>query len=718
MKKIICILIAALLIGVCVPATAMPPVDGSFTLVAQNAQLALYANRENGEVALYVKDGSYTWYSNPVDKDSDARAMADMKDLLYSQLQISYKDASKNTLTVNSHASSTIKSSVDQGSVTFTYTFGNLGIVLSLKHTLEEDYLKTELLFDKTDDLGDIELMSAGVMPFFGAGGTQEDGYLFIPDGSGALIRFNNNRTSARDYEEDVYGSDPSLTRYSENSTKQRITLPVFGVKKGDHAFLAVIGQGQAAASVRASVSGRSTDYNTVFSKVKYKYEESLMTDRTDYVYQVVSGRTVYEPYEVRYYPLPVAQADYSGMARRYQQYLEEEKGLTRQSDAKQYLYLELLGGVIKDENILGVPVKSFVPMTTFSQAEEILEAVRERGMKDVIVKYDGWTKNGERGKLPTKIKYEKKLGGEKDFGELVTFVQENGIGLYPNADLLNLYKAGNGFSKFSDTAKSINQSAVYQFRYDLALKFSITDSRWQLLKPGSLPEVTDQFAQSYQKTGLASVALDSLGSLVYSDFRKENGSTRTQSMDKSIEALGTLQETADQILLANANAYALPYARHNIAVPYSSSKFDIADEEIPFVQMVLHGYTNHSLPFANFGRDETEILLQAVETGSNIAFSWFYEPNSELIETEYSYLYSGDYRNWLDTAERLYQKLNEVLPLIGDSRMLSHDRPMSGVSRVAYENGTVVYVNYNESDVAYDGLTIQGRGYSVQRGL
>lgn len=139
--------------------------------------------------------------------------------------------------------------------------------------------------------------------------------------------------------------------------------------------------------------------------------------------------------------------------------------------------------------------------------------------------------------------------------------------------------------------------------------------------------------------------------------------------MDKSIEALGTLQETADQILLANANAYALPYARHNIAVPYSSSKFDIADEEIPFVQMVLHGYTNHSLPFANFGRDETEILLQAVETGSNIAFSWFYEPNSELIETEYSYLYSGDYRNWLDTAERLYQKLNEVLPLIGDSR-------------------------------------------------
>ena len=120
---------------------------------------------------------------------------------------------------------------------------------------------------------------------------------------------------------------------------------------------MAVIGQGQAAASVRASVSGRSTDYNTVFSKVKYKYEESLMTDRTDYVYQVVSGRTVYEPYEVRYYPLPVAQADYSGMARRYQQYLEEEKGLTRQSDAKQYLYLELLGGVIKDENILGVPV-------------------------------------------------------------------------------------------------------------------------------------------------------------------------------------------------------------------------------------------------------------------------------------------------------------------------------------------------------------------------
>lgn len=35
----------------------------------------------------------------------------------------------------------------------------------------------------------------------------------------------------------------------------------------------------------------------------------------------------------------------------------------------------------------------------------------------------------------------------------------------------------------------------------------------------------------------------------------------------------------------------------------------------------------------------------------------------------------------------------------------------MSGVSRVTYENGTVVYVNYNESDVACDGLTITGQG-------
>ena len=60
------------------------------------------------------------------------------------------------------------------------------------------------------------------------------------------------------------------------------------------------------------------------------------------------------------------------------------------------------------------------------------------------------------------------------------------------------------------------------------------------------------------------------------------------------------------------------------------------------------------------------------------------------------------------------------ILPELAEAgaTILIYEMWIRDRSRVTYENGTVVYVNYNESDVACDGLTIQGRGYSVQRGL
>ena len=67
----------------------------------------------------------------------------------------------------------------------------------------------------------------------FGAASAQENGYLFVPDGSGALIYYNNGKTSRQSYTAQVYGADWSVNFLSdqkpEYDTNLSIKLPVFG---------------------------------------------------------------------------------------------------------------------------------------------------------------------------------------------------------------------------------------------------------------------------------------------------------------------------------------------------------------------------------------------------------------------------------------------------------------------------------------------------------
>lgn len=65
-------------------------------------------------------------------------------------------------------------------------------------------------------------------------------GYAFVPDGSGALIRFRDNNMSFQEYVGDVYGKDISQGEYYYERLTDAIPLkdpvmPVFGVAYGDN---------------------------------------------------------------------------------------------------------------------------------------------------------------------------------------------------------------------------------------------------------------------------------------------------------------------------------------------------------------------------------------------------------------------------------------------------------------------------------------------------
>ena len=119
-----------------------------------------------------------------------------------------------------------------------------------------------------TYDTDDYYLVGIDLLRYFGAS-MSDDGYLFVPDGSGALIYFNNGKTTVSSYKASVYGQDATMLcmnwTQSQVDPANTVRMPVYGVKDGNKAFFAVIEEGDAYASINAEVSGKTTAYNDVY---------------------------------------------------------------------------------------------------------------------------------------------------------------------------------------------------------------------------------------------------------------------------------------------------------------------------------------------------------------------------------------------------------------------------------------------------------------------
>ena len=122
------------------------------------------------------------------------------------------------------------------------------------------------MVYDQTRELVTYPLTSVALLRFFGAADSTEEGYIFVPDGSGALIYLNNGKTNQTLYSEPVYGRDGALPTGERLPYEKKTNhLPVFGMKRGNQAFLAVIEEGEALAQIRADIARPASRYNVAY---------------------------------------------------------------------------------------------------------------------------------------------------------------------------------------------------------------------------------------------------------------------------------------------------------------------------------------------------------------------------------------------------------------------------------------------------------------------
>ncbi|BBH18661.1 hypothetical protein Back11_00060 [Paenibacillus baekrokdamisoli] len=700
-----------------------------FEKTAENGKFALYVNMSDGQFAVEQKSSGFRWWSNPPEREDDPLAKGVFKMQLNSQLLVTYATSKGETSMVNNFVASINEkgAAVEKTKRGFraVYRFPKQDFVIPVEYTLEPDHLKAEIITGEIrENDPDTKITQIAFLPYFGAGSTADNGYLFVPDGSGALIRFNNGKSGYDAYRQKIYDNDNVLSQTREIIVRQRASLPVFGLKNKEHAFVAVIDKGDSLGTVRASVSGMGTSYNQVFSEFTYRQlDTAQLLSRTwaEKEVNLLAGEaTKLDRITLDYYFLDGEKSDYSGMAQRYQQFLIEEKGLQKSVMAGQTpLYLDLFGAIAKKKSFFGIPFTSMEPLTTFKQAEQIIGQLQQSGVEHIVLRYKGWANDGLTNKtIPSTVKAISRLGGTTGYKRLLDYVDKQRVEFYPDVDLVHFQESGNGFSSHFDAANAVTKLVAPQYAF-LRSTYQINskEAPQYLLSPLKMQGAVDKFAQSYARFDHPNVSLNELGMQVYSDYRK-NGIDRGTSVGIWTAIFEGFKARSARLMLNQPNGYALPYAVHVTQVPFESSRFDIEDESVPFYQLVLHGIVPYSAPSVNLSSDPDYIKLKAIETGSYLQYSWMHAETASVKETPYDYLYSTHYRDWMDSAVAGYKELHQILYKVADRRMVGHQQLGQGVYETTYENGIRIIVNYNEHAVNVRGQSVERMGYLVLDGV
>ena len=92
---------------------------------------------------------------------------------------------------------------------------------------LTDSGLSARILFDEIEEYAEVLITNISLLPYFGAGTTADEGYILIPDGSGAVVEFNSGRVGMERFSKDIYGRDMVLTTVKKTAISEEVALPV-----------------------------------------------------------------------------------------------------------------------------------------------------------------------------------------------------------------------------------------------------------------------------------------------------------------------------------------------------------------------------------------------------------------------------------------------------------------------------------------------------------
>ncbi len=687
----------------------------------ENDALELWFREEIDSIRVVDKKSGYIWGMASEDTPADLNDY--WAGIVNSILTIEYYDTTNTAYQVSlSDPSFETQYTFDDESDT-VYCLAecwDVGIDLAFELALKEDHLEASVVKDSLYEYDTNKLCKVYLLPYFGSTSYAEkaDGYIFVPDGSGALMRFDNTNLYTSGYSAKLYGPDAGLDTIIEVNDlmakrtddylveSYRATVPVFGMVHGDeqYATMTVVNSGREYATIDASLASSSVPYN--HAGVVYNYRQ-LYQHPTGKTATVIQPQPEVNNFTAKFsiYFLSGEEASYSGMAQKYRSMLEENGTLEKLSASYEDvpLRLEVLGSDIKS----GFIFNSTQTFTTVDEAKQMQAELSDMGINNLTMVMNGWQKGGVTGHKLGTFKTQATVGSLSDLAELRDLVTAAGGNFYLQYKATTATNAQGRSTYFANT--TIGQRLSYYLRDNPTVMYTQTF----VVSP---PRVAAMLEEAITELAGFNLQLPRYGSELYSEYKQKATLTRPATRRLFTETAEKITEGGQQIAMNAPNMYMWEYCTDYFDIPMRSSQYLFESDSVPFLQILLKGYVNYYAPYANQGFYSTSCILKTIEYGAYPSFLVMAAENEDLIDTPQIDYFSLNFEDWKGTIDTVYGKVNKALKQVEGATISEHKALAQGVVRVTYSNGAKIYVNYNSFDSTVDGITVPGLDFVVER--
>lgn len=732
--SVLLVLAIALVSFTSVPAAAAENNNSSFTgndgneytFTAESEGISLYVNHDTG-LFFVMADNGDKFFSVSENVESDARILKKDKMAYGSQLIVEYAPhddftATGKTSKTNSKVACVNKDGVTvkniKNGVRVEYEFDNIESYIPVEYTLVDGRLNASIIASEIKEGNNFSIISIDLLPTFGGAGVNENGYIFVPDGSGALINFNSNKKD-NTYNAQVYGEELSVAKNTtiKRNNAQTVRMPVFGIcQPGKNAVFANIISGDASSLIGAKVANDSFGLNICSSsmiyrtvtKDVYKTSNGMRVDMN----RVTDAKFSLDRYTVQYSFFDSENSDYMAFVKEYQRYLVEEKGMGK-SDNLSLVNLDVYGALEVAANFMGFKYTKLAPLTKYNNVVDILSSLGNNGIKDLSFRYIGWQNDGIfNNNIITNSKLISTLGGKKKWSYMQKYIDDNKITAVYDVDLIQYRRSF--LNKSASTAFN-KKSWQYEYLRSIYIPKTTVDS-WLLIKPSLLENNASSYLKGMNKS-VKHISLSTITNMLYSDFKEGKSLYRTDFTVMVDRILKKYKEAGYSIYGESANAYALPYLTAVYDAPSSSSGYKVFDRDILFYQLVLKGYISTTTAPRQLELRADDEFLKSVETGSAVLFNCVYE-NVDLIRgRREEEIYSSDYKLWQEIAAEQYKSYNTHYQKLLGKKVINNYELSDDVMITEFDDGTKIVVNYNYNDVSTPFGNVSARGFIVNNG-
>lgn len=645
------------------------------------------------------------WYYMPSDNYKNYKQVMELNDL-FSYIDYTAEELAADNEGVNVPSNDSIEE-----------------FAFSVYYTLTETGLNVRIPEQEIYCNEDYPLQSISVLPGLMDFNNKTDGYFLLPDGSGSIMNFNNDKGNIR-YSSvyvQMYGVDNSRVIEEKTSYYNNAIFPVFGTtvktKKGNEGIFGIIKSGDTFAGISAD------NYNEENSKTNNLTLEFRVNERVSmdsFSYSGSDSESKYQKYQFQRYLGDISvdfnlldgdDATYSGMAKFYSDYLFGADTATTEAQ-DYYSTVEVIGTINATKKFFGIDYNSKQVLTDFNQVSKIASELKNNGFNNLNIKLSGWCNGGyEHGWLDG-IDIDSNIGGEDGFTELYKSLEEKGIGLYPDIDFQNVYTSeSTPSSKYRAATLNGGDSIISEYS-PIDFEKDDTLAKYVLNMNGILKNFNG-FMSDYKDYGIKNISYRYLGTEISSNFKDdETFMERQETLNNLVSLVSGAKDDGYSIMGNGGQAPYLQYLDVVNELPIESSDFDKSDYSVPFTAMVLSGHLDYTYQPINLSNNNQKDLLKLIEAGSGAYFKIFSEKYEGLANSSYSSLYSAVYSDIKDQMIEQYSYVAEALDGVYGTAIKSHEQITDGVFKTTYENGTSIYVNYNNKDYKGNGILVPAQGY------